>query len=104
MAQHRLAPAADIPMDSGREFVAGGRIVAVFHTTKGFFAMDGMCPHAGGPLAEGMLSGCIVTCPWHGWQFDVSTGENCLNRRLVHPTFPLRINEGWLYVDLPDES
>jgi len=41
---------------------------------RAFHAIDGICLHRGGPLAEGQLIKCVVTCPWHGWQFDVTTG------------------------------
>ena len=98
---HRLAPAADIPVGEGREFVAAGRMVAVFHVGDTFHAMDGLCPHAGGPIGEGKLQGHVVTCPWHGWQFDVTSGQHCLNRNLKHETFPLEVREGNLYVLLP---
>jgi len=41
-----------------------------------FCATDNVCPHRGGPLGEGTLDGSIVTCPWHGWRFDVNTGQS----------------------------
>jgi nitrite reductase (NADH) small subunit len=96
----RLANASDCPPGSAREYVAGERIVAVFHTDEGYFALDGVCPHQGGPLGQGKITGCIVTCPWHGWQFDVRTGQHQASRSLVHPGFPVKIEEGSLFVDL----
>jgi len=60
--------------------MAGDKVVALFNVDGAFFALDGVCPHAAGRLGEGTLRR-TVTCPWHGWQFDVMTGENCLNRR-----------------------
>lgn len=97
----RIASTTDVPSGEGREFVAGGRIVALFHTQDGFHAMDGICPHAGGPLAQGRMNGCVVTCPWHGWQFDVTTGRHCLNAQLQHPSFPVTVENNDVFVDLP---
>lgn len=91
-----------ISAGSGREFTIGDRIVAVYHVDGGYFAMDGICPHAGGPLAEGVLNGCVVTCPWHGWQFDVSTGQHCLSAPIRQQTFPVKIEGGMIFIRLPD--
>ena len=97
----RIASIAEVPLNEGREYVAGGRIVALFHTESGVWAMDGICPHAGGPIAQGALTGCLVTCPWHGWQFDVTTGRHCLNAQLQHPSFPVEVVDGEVFVELP---
>ena len=52
-----------------------GRWVAIFNVDGAYYAIDAICLHQGGPLAEGAVSRqCIVTCPWHGWQFDLTTG------------------------------
>lgn len=97
----RIAAIDDIPEGSGAEFVAADRIVAVYRTAGSLYALDGVCPHAGGPLAKGKLDGCIVTCPWHGWQFDISTGRHCLNANLTQPHFPVKVEGGDVWVELP---
>jgi nitrite reductase (NADH) small subunit len=96
----RVAAVADFAPGCSRELVAGGRIVAVFRVGDEFHALDGICPHQGGPLGKGSLSGCIVTCPWHGWQFDVRTGQHQVNRTLRHSCFPVRVDGEDLFVDL----
>jgi nitrite reductase/ring-hydroxylating ferredoxin subunit len=101
MSSHRIAAVAEVPPGTGKELAAGGRVIALFNVDGTFHAMDGICPHAGGPLGKGRLTGCIVTCPWHGWQFDVSTGQHRLNASLVHTTFPVRIEGDDVYVELP---
>ncbi|HLC50279.1 MAG TPA: non-heme iron oxygenase ferredoxin subunit [Candidatus Nanoarchaeia archaeon] len=53
-----------------------GNEVALFNVKGEFFAIRNTCPHRGGSLGEGMLEGNIVTCPLHGWQFDVKNGQN----------------------------
>ena len=102
MNRHRIANVSEIPPGEGREFVVAGRIVAVFHVDGRFHALDGICPHAGGPLARGVLTGNIVTCPWHGWQFDVQTGGHCLNAQLRHSAFPVTVEGSDLWIELPE--
>ena len=70
----RVASTSDIPAGQGRMFEVKGRQVAVFNVGGEFHAIDNVCEHQGGPLAEGEIDGCVVTCPWHGWTYDVRTG------------------------------
>lgn len=98
----RIAAVSDCPPGEARELVAGGRIVALFNVAGEFFALDGICPHQGGPLGKGILRGCVVTCPWHGWQFDVSTGQHQASRLLHHPTFAVKVEGGGIFADLPE--
>ncbi len=56
------------------EIIIGGTAIAVAKTGGVHYALANTCPHAGGPLGDGKLSGTIVTCPYHGWKFDVTTG------------------------------
>ena len=67
---------ADCPPGSVQELVVEDRIVALYNVDGTLFALDGVCPHQGGPLGKGALEGCLVTCPWHGWQFDVTDGRH----------------------------
>ncbi len=97
----RVASVSEIPPGTGREFTAGGRIVALYHVDGSIFALDGVCPHAGGPLGKGALKGNVVTCPWHGWQFDVSSGQHCLNPNLQHAKFSVKIEGDDVYVEIP---
>ncbi|MBI2845140.1 MAG: Rieske 2Fe-2S domain-containing protein, partial [Chloroflexi bacterium] len=52
-----------------------GKDIALFNVNGQFFAIDDVCAHAGGPLSEGTLEGTTVTCPWHGSQYDVRSGQ-----------------------------
>jgi nitrite reductase (NADH) small subunit len=96
----RVAPASEIPPGHGNEYVAAGRIIALFNVNGAFHALDGICPHQGGPLGKGALTGCIVTCPWHGFQFDVTTGQHQTSRSLVHPTFPVKVEDDYIWVEI----
>ena len=71
----KIAAVADIPAEKARAFECEGRVIALFHIGDAFHAINGECPHRNGPLAEGDRDGHIVTCPWHAWRFDVTTGE-----------------------------
>ncbi len=69
-----VARVGEIPAGQGRQVTVNGRWVGLFNVGGSYHAVDNLCLHRGGPLAGGTLSGCVVTCPWHGWQFDVRTG------------------------------
>lgn len=97
----RIAAVDEIPEGTGKEFVVAGQIVAVYHVADGFRALDGICPHAGGPLAEGQLSGTVVTCPWHGRQFDVTTGRDCLIPRQSQPCFAVKVDGNDIWIEIP---
>lgn len=75
----KLANIEDVP--PGKSIVVlinDGREIALFNVDGNIYALDNACPHMGGPLGEGELENGCVTCPWHGWQFDVKTGA-CAN-------------------------
>jgi nitrite reductase (NADH) small subunit len=96
----RIADVDQCPPGCSLEAVADDRMIALFNVDGSFFALDGVCPHQGGPLGKGILSGCIVTCPWHGWQFDVRSGQHQLNSKFIHPGYLVRIEGGGVMVDL----
>lgn len=59
-----------------------------------FFATQGHCLHLQGPLCEGRLDGAVLSCPWHGWQYDVRTGENEFDRAIQLETYEVRVEDG----------
>ena len=72
---HQDCRPKDVPEGKAIAVVIGGKSIAVFNWDGKFFAIDDTCTHAGGSLAEGELNGKIVTCPWHGATFDITTGR-----------------------------
>ena len=70
----KVAKVSDIPAGTGKTVDVGGEKVAVFNVAGTFYAISNTCAHRGGPLGEGDLDGNTVTCPWHGWSYDVKTG------------------------------
>ena len=66
------------------------------------YAVDGLCPHSGGPLGQGALHGRMLVCPWHAWEFDCTTGEHDRNPACRLKTYPVTIRDGDVLVELPD--
>ncbi|TWU01836.1 Rieske (2Fe-2S) protein [Neorhodopirellula pilleata] len=79
--------------DLAFEALIGERVVAVFRHAGHWYAIDAMCAHQGGPLAQGSVRDGCVTCPWHGWQYDLATGIQTINRQPLQQTYPIRQNE-----------
>jgi nitrite reductase (NADH) small subunit len=71
----RVGRVDDIPLLEGRTTSIDGRRVAIFRLLDGFAALDAHCPHADGPLADGIVADACVTCPLHGRRFDLASGE-----------------------------
>jgi len=106
-----VAAADEIP-PGGRKIVSvAGRSVGIFNVGGEFFALRNRCPHQGGALCEGKLWGVlkadapgsfeyessreILTCPWHGWEFNVRTGQSwCDPKRLRVRRFEVRVEDG----------
>jgi len=84
------------------EAVVGDVIVALVNVGGEVHALDGMCAHQGGPLGRGKLEGCTLTCPWHGWQYDVATGKQLLSQHIHQRRYPVRIEGGTILVRLSD--
>ncbi len=97
---HTVARADDLPPGSALVVQAGETEIAVFRCEDGFYATQAHCLHMGGPLGHGRLEGCVVTCPWHGWQYDVRTGENEFDRALQLETYDVVVEDGEVKVVL----
>ena len=77
-----------------------GKTLALFNVDGAYYVTDNTCLHRGGPLGEGELEGKIVTCPWHGWRYDVSTGANANNPAVKVACFPARVEGTSVYVEV----
>jgi nitrite reductase/ring-hydroxylating ferredoxin subunit len=90
-----LVPAAlvaDIPPGSMAEFETADATYALCNVDGVIHCVDGICPHAGGPLAQGALHGATIVCPWHSWEFDVRGGDL--------KSFPVTIEAGRVFIDI----
>ena len=65
----------DLKEGQGVTTTVQGKNIAIFNVGGEYKAIDDSCPHAGGPLGQGWLDGDVVTCPYHGWKFSLSSGE-----------------------------
>lgn len=87
----RVAKVSDVPPGQGRVVVAMGRAIALFNLDGSFCALSNVCLHRGGPIGEGELHENVVTCPLHGWEYDVRTGMNTINPVAKLQTFEVRV-------------
>jgi len=87
----KVAEVGDLAPGQGRVVEVNGKSIALFNVGGRFHAMDNTCRHRGGPLGEGDLEGSVVTCPWHGWQYDVTTGANKANPAIKVEIYPVRV-------------
>jgi nitrite reductase/ring-hydroxylating ferredoxin subunit len=91
----------DLPPGDVIEVLCGEQPYAVCNFEGGIYALNGVCIHLGGPLGQGQLEGGTLTCPYHFWEFDCRTGE-CLgdpSRRVA--TYPVRIENGQILIEVP---
>lgn len=89
----------DLPVGLGRPFRVGDTPVAVFRTRAGkVFAVDASCPHRGGPLADGMLAGDQVVCPYHAFRFHADTGACDQPGVCAIATYPVEVIDGTVTV------
>ncbi len=96
----RTARKDDIPAGTIREFQVEGQTIAIANVGNKYYALHNTCLHRGGPLAQGVLSGKVVTCPWHGWQYDVTTGKLVANPAVAVRTFTLEERGDDLWLDV----
>jgi nitrite reductase/ring-hydroxylating ferredoxin subunit len=96
----RVADVGDIPAGELRVVEAAGTPIALANVDGTIYALSNACLHRGGPLGEGDLDGPTVTCPWHGWRWDVRTGANANNPAVAVACFPVTVDGGAVYVDV----
>jgi len=88
----KVAQTSEIPAGQGKCVEVNGKRIAIFNVDGTFYAMDDVCQHQGGPLGEGELNGKIVTCPWHGWEYDVTSGINTFDTDTKQEQFEVQVN------------
>jgi nitrite reductase (NADH) small subunit len=97
---YRLGPVEQIPLGEGRAFAVDGAQAAVFRTRdRELRATDAVCPHAGGPLADGQIDRRRVLCPLHGHAFALADGS-CSTGDYAIRTYPVREEDGQLVLEL----
>jgi nitrite reductase/ring-hydroxylating ferredoxin subunit len=118
MARHVVATTSEIPAGGNKVVTVGGREIVVFHVNGEFFALLNRCPHEGAPLAKAACVallqseepgqyrrsrvGELLRCPWHGWEYDMRTGQSYLDpKRTRVRAYPVAVEAGEALVKGP---
>lgn len=94
----QVALCSEITEGQAKVIEIANRLVAIYQVNGQYYAIDNNCLHQGGPLAEGELNGTITTCPWHGVEFDVTTGCNPQNPEMRVDSFDLKIEDDKIFI------
>lgn len=115
-SRHRIADITEFEERGARVMVEiGGKEVAVFRVDGEFFALENRCPHQSGPLCEGSIThrisinedgliqydeaDSVIQCPWHGWKFDIKSGQNIQSERYAVTTYDVIVEDGEIFVE-----
>jgi nitrite reductase/ring-hydroxylating ferredoxin subunit len=118
MVRHVIAPVDELPPGTRKFLTIDERPIAVFNVKGEFFGLLNRCPHQGGSLCAGAVTGLvlsdepgkyryerkgeIIRCPWHGWEFDIRTGQSwCEPSRIMAKQYPVEVQEGQSLVKGP---
>ena len=95
-------PLAELRDKGAMVIKAGRKQIVVFHSDKGVYACNNRCPHEGYPLKEGTLTGgCVLTCNWHNWKFDLESGETLVGGDRLR-RYPVELRDGAVWIDVSD--
>lgn len=95
----RAALVSEIPAGSIREIQVSGKAVALANVQGKFYAINSVCLHRGGPIGQGELHGTVVTCPWHGWDYDVTSGKVVQNPSMAVPCYATEVRGDEVFID-----
>jgi nitrite reductase/ring-hydroxylating ferredoxin subunit len=111
MSRHIVAGVAEVPPGSAKRVTVKGRDVGIFNVAGKFYALANKCPHKGGPLCSGRITGLALSngpgdyrlvrsgeflrCPWHGWEFEIATGQSyCDPKSMRIRQFDIKVEPG----------
>src|SRR5580765_5217232 len=101
MAEFKKITTVDnVPAGQGKIFEMDSNSIAVWNMGGNFVAFQNMCPHRGGPVGEGEMEGNIITCPWHGWSFDVTTGISMVNPNAKLTKYEVKVEGADIMISL----
>ena len=95
-----VAKVTEVPEGEGRVLDAAATPIALFNVAGTFHALDNTCIHKGGPLGDGACEGATVSCPWHGWQFEIQTGACVSSPGEAVDTYEVRVDGDRVFVKL----
>ncbi len=111
MSRHVIATTGEIAPGGKKLVTVKGREIGIFNVEGEYYALANRCPHAGGPMCEGRMSGLVrssgpgnyelsrngefLRCPWHGWEFDIRTGQSwCHPESVKARSYPVQVVPG----------
>jgi nitrite reductase/ring-hydroxylating ferredoxin subunit len=100
MAFVRTVKLREVPPGTVRELQVEGKAIAMANIEGRVYAIDNTCLHRAGPLGQGLLEGKVLTCPWHGWQYDVTNGRALQNPAAQVDCYPTEVRGEDVFVDL----
>ncbi len=96
----KVARVEDVPPGTVMHVRAGEEEIALANVAREVYALQGHCLHLQGPLGEGRLEDSVLTCPWHGWQYDVKTGLNEFDHAIRLRTYEVRVEDGDVEIEV----
>ena len=96
----KVAKKNELPSGSGKVVSADGKELALFNCDGTFYVLDNTCQHQGGPLGDGALDGKTVMCPWHGWEYDVTTGSCLTNPNVQQSSFKVKAEDDDIFIEV----
>ncbi len=100
MTKVKVANVNELNEGQGKIVEVNGKDIALFNIKGKFYAIDNTCLHAGGPVGEGELNENVVTCPWHGWQYDVTTGKSVMPGSVKVNSYKVEIKGKEIFVEI----
>jgi nitrite reductase (NADH) small subunit len=116
MAWHEACPLAELPPGERRAVTIAGKSIGLYNVAGQVFAIRDACPHKGASLCSGTVSGTmlpsrpheyvygmpghVVRCPWHGWEFDLSTGASLFDAERTVRTFEVDVTDDTIFVEV----
>ena len=121
MAKHVVAAVDELPPGTRKRFTVEGREIVIFNLDGTFFGLLNRCPHQGGDLCDGVVTGYLaaadpgeydysrpgefIRCPWHGWHFDIRTGKSWGEPdRVFTKSYPVEVQEGGRLIEGPYQA
>lgn len=98
----RVCTSEDLAEGQIRQVIVEGRILLLYRGPNGIRICDGICPHRGALLSQGEVDAGAVTCPWHGWAFDLETGQGLTNPMSALRTYEALEQDGDVCVEQGD--
>jgi len=96
----KVGSVSDLAEGQAKVAQVDGQRIAIFHVGGRYYALEASCPHEGDPLADGVIEGLRIICPWHGYDFHLKTGECGLDPDIRALTYPIKVQDDDLLIEM----